>query len=102
MENSFSIVEDRLMYRMPREIDQHVATGICKDIDMMIDAGGIREVIMDFEDTMFMDSSGVGIVIGRSRKLKYMNGKIGVKNLSERMKRIFRVNNLYSLVEEVK
>ena len=99
---NYKIIEDKLFYTMPKEIDQHVATGICQEMDMLIDAGGIRHVIMDFGATTFMDSSGVGIIIGRNRKLKLYNGTISVENLSERMKRIFRVTNLYSLVEEVK
>lgn len=101
MENDFWIEEDELWYSLPKEVDQHVAALICKEIDMMIDAGGIRHLVIDFDKTEFMDSSGVGIIIGRSRKLKYFGGKVRVVNLSNAIKRIFVVTNLFSLVEEV-
>lgn len=101
MNNIYKIEDDILWYSMPKEVDQHVASGICKEMDMFIDAGGIREIVIDFSDTSFMDSSGVGVIIGRSKKLKYINGKVKVTNLSQRIKRIFAVTDLYSLVEEV-
>jgi stage II sporulation protein AA (anti-sigma F factor antagonist) len=46
-----------------------------------------------------MDSSGIGIVIGRCRTLGYYNGKVFVTNVGEHQDKIFRASGVYKIVE---
>ncbi|MGI6269377.1 MAG: anti-sigma factor antagonist [Candidatus Howiella sp.] len=52
------------------EIDHHTAAAIRAEADAAIDAELPEVVILDFRDVTFMDSSGIGLVMGRYRKLK--------------------------------
>ncbi len=52
------------------EIDHHTAAAIREEADAAIDAELPEVLILDFRDVTFMDSSGIGLVMGRYRKLK--------------------------------
>lgn len=106
METKYQVTGDLMVYQMPREVDHHCAGTISAEMDRMIENHGIRRLVLDFSDTDFMDSSGIGLIIGRSRLMRFFQGEINVCHLSERMQRIFGTSGLYKLVgfdrEEVK
>lgn len=100
MELNYCKTTDKVIYNMPQEVDHHKARHISMELDHLIESAGIRNIIFDMKRTTFMDSSGIGIIIGRSRKLKYYDGgSVKVKNMSERIDLIFRSAGLYSIVE---
>ena len=87
-----------LHYIMPKEVDHHVAQSLCKELDLLVDAHQIRELILDFKETEFMDSSGIGVVIGRSKTLGFRSGKVNVMHLGKRIEAIFKASGLYKVV----
>lgn len=100
MEQNYRITGEELLYQMPKEVDHHCAKRISREMDSLIEAFQIKKLILDFEDTVFMDSSGIGVVAGRSRILGYFDGKLYFQNLSGRVERIFRAAGLYQLAQE--
>lgn len=46
-----------------------------------------------------MDSSGIGIIMGRYKLLKAINGKVSVCNLESNVERIFMISGLYKIIE---
>lgn len=95
---SYEVKGQALIYKMPKEIDHHVAGRLCKELDVLIDAHQCKELVLDFKETEFMDSSGIGIVIGRSKNMKFHEGSLSVANMSARMQTIFQSSGLYQLV----
>ena len=87
-----------LHYIMPKEIDHHVAQGLCRELDMLVEIHQIRELVLDFRETEFMDSSGIGVVIGRSKTMGFRNGKVNAVHLSTRIDMIFKATGLYKIV----
>ena len=49
-----------------------------------------------------MDSSGIGVLIGRSRKLGFLGGKVYAQNIGGRVERIFTASGLYQMIDVVK
>lgn len=98
MEHSFQISSQQMRYYMPEELDHHVAEELKQELDELIDTYGIRELILDFSKTEFMDSSGIGVVIGRSRKLNFLGGVTLAANLNERISRLFRASGLHHMI----
>lgn len=99
MQHKYEICNTQMRYYMPQEIDQHIAKDIREFLEQKIMSEQIRELIFDFSETEFMDSSGIGIVIGRCRTLGYYNGKVYVQNIGERIDKIFLAAGLYQMVE---
>ena len=69
------------------------------EADMMIDAYHVKTLIFDFGETEFMDSSGIGVLIGRSKKMSYYGGEVYAQHLNGRVQKIFRVSGLHALIQ---
>ena len=80
MEDSFQVIENYLMVRMPEEIDHHKSVYISKKADDYIMQSGVGNVVFDFEDTKFMDSSGIGLIIGRYKLMARRGGSVAVRS----------------------
>ena len=98
-EKEYEIIGRRLVYYMPKELDQHVAQHLCKELDMLIDAFGIGVLELDFGKTEFMDSSGIGVILGRSKTMQFREGHITACGMNERLLRIFKAAGLQRVVE---
>lgn len=98
-EKKYEIRGQALIYQMPKELDHHVAGQICKELDMLVESFAISELELDFEKTEFMDSSGIGVIIGRSKTMQFRNGKIAVAHMNRRIETIFKSVGLQKLVE---
>ena len=88
-----------LHYIMPKEIDHHVAQGLCKELDMLVESFGIKELELDFSQTEFMDSSGIGVIIGRSKTMQFREGKLTASHMGRRIGMIFQSVGLEKIVE---
>lgn len=100
MECHYEIKGFCLTIYVPKELDHHVAKSIQQDVDSMIDSYGIRTVVFDFANTEFMDSSGIGVILGRCRNLSFFGGKVKAVNLTNsRVQKIFKMAGLYKLIE---
>lgn len=97
-EEQFTVIEDYLCIRMPKEIDHHNADFLSKTADSYIYQGKINHIVFDFADTEFMDSSGIGIIAGRYKKMQCFGGKIYVLNAGMQVKRILLLSGLQKYV----
>lgn len=95
---SYRVDGQVMYYAMPKELDHHVAQTLCKEVDILVDAYQIKELVLDFKDTEFMDSSGIGFVIGRSKTMRFRNGSLKVMHLGQRIDNIFRSTGLHKIV----
>ncbi len=89
----------RLVYEMPQEVDHHVAKDMCREMDRLIEANGITELVLDFGKTEFMDSSGIGVVIGRSKTMGYRGGSVCAIGIGKRVDTILRAAGLYRIIQ---
>ena len=90
--------EGCLLVHAPKELDHHEAAQMREETDRMIAACHVRQLVFDFSRTEFMDSSGIGVIIGRCRTMGYCGGEVFAQNLSGRLQKIFTVSGLHKLV----
>ncbi len=81
------------------EIDHHSAGLIRVSIDEAITRKRPRLLILDFSAVTFMDSSGIGLVMGRYKLMKTVSGRIRVENLSPTAYKVMRLAGLEALGE---
>ncbi|MDE6529942.1 MAG: anti-sigma factor antagonist [Lachnospiraceae bacterium] len=92
-------IEDKyLVIQMPEEIDHHQAVLIRKQADEKIVKGEIQDVIFDFSATRVMDSSGIGMIMGRQRVVSNFGGHIYIANASSRIHDILCAAGLQKIV----
>ena len=97
-EEKYKVIDDYLCVKMPREIDHHKAEMLSKSIDRFILGEKINHVVFDFEDTEFMDSSGIGIIAGRYKKLQYLDGKVYILNAGKQVNKILMLSGIQKYV----
>lgn len=89
----------QLTVRLTEEIDQHCADKIRREIDNEIERYSPRKVIFDFNNISFMDSSGIGMVLGRFKLIKMLDGNLELINLNKNMKRIFDMSGVSKIIK---
>lgn len=89
-----------LIIRVRDELDHHRATLLREEADKKIDKEGAKHIIFDFEGVPFMDSSGIGMVMGRYKKVIFTGGRAFVTGVGPGVDRIFRISGLYKIIEK--
>lgn len=98
----FQVIDHCLVVRLPEEIDHHRAGYLCERADHYIVKDKVEHVVFDFEKTRFMDSSGIGIIMGRYKKISCFGGKVYAIHTDRQVKRILYLAGLDKYVEIVK
>lgn len=91
--------QNQLLAVLDGEIDHHSASLIRVGIDDAIVYRRPETLVMDFGGVTFMDSSGIGLVMGRYKLMKTIGGKIRVENLSASAYRVMKLAGLEKLGE---
>lgn len=94
----FEVIGNCLVIHAGKEIDHHSAACIREQADDCIMKNKVKNVIFDFGKTEFMDSSGIGVIMGRYRMVKNIGGKVGIVDAGERVKRIVLLSGLHKVV----
>lgn len=99
MQIQYQLTEEKLTILMPQEVDHHVARHMSREVDCLIDSWHVRTLVFDFGETEFMDSSGIGVLIGRKKTMDMHGGRVRAVNLSGRAMKIFEKSGLPQIIE---
>ncbi len=97
--------ERTIFVKLPDEIDHHRAGKLAETIDEMIIEKAPEELVFDFSDVSFMDSSGIGLLIGRYRNMKCLGGNVYMQGLSGYMAKLIALSGVEKYIgkyEEIK
>jgi len=83
------------------ELDHSTAASIRSEVDRLIAETNVRKLVFDLSDLEFMDSSGIGLIIGRYKIMAKRAGSVGVTGPKARIDRIFEMAGLYQLVDRL-
>ena len=84
----------QLVLHICEELDHHTAGQISKVVDLQIEKGNVRTLIFDFSGITFMDSSGIGLVMGRYKLMQELNGKVTVRNPPNHIRKVMRLSGI--------
>ena len=84
------------------EIDHHAAADMRMTIDGELERTMPEVLVFDMSGVTFMDSSGVGLVLGRTRTVKQWGGRVRISDPSERAEKILRLSGLGGLIAKRK
>jgi stage II sporulation protein AA (anti-sigma F factor antagonist) len=90
-----------LYLRLKNDLDHRAAQQLRDEVDALLGDASIRRLVLDLKQLRFMDSSGIGFIIGRYKLLSRRGGSVAVVNANQRMDRIFEMAGLYQLVERL-
>ena len=87
-----------LYVKISGEIDHHYSEEIREYIDSRFRQTNCIHIIFDFTDVAFMDSSGIGMLIGRYKNAAMRGGKVVICSINENLKRLFKLSGLNKLM----
>ena len=79
------------------EIDHHCAAGIREETDVQIKQLQPSIFKLNFQNVKFMDSSGIGLIIGRYRAMRLIGGELYIESVPKHLKRIIALSGISSL-----
>ncbi len=97
MEISFEMIDDILICVLSGELDHHSSGQVRDNIDNTYDTFQAKHIILSFEGVAFMDSSGVGLIMGRYNKVRQQHGRIAVAGCSEHISRILDMAGIFTI-----
>ncbi len=83
-----------LVAHIDGELDQHSAGSVRRELDRCLRRTGVVNLVLDFSRLQFMDSSGIGVIIGRYKLVKSLGGDVAVVSASASMDRIITASGL--------
>ena len=98
MNINFIKQDKQLIVEITEEIDHHVVEKIRRKVDDEITRYMPRKTIFDFSRVSFMDSAGIGMLIGRYKMMKLIGGSLEVVNISKTVKRILEMSGINKII----
>lgn len=89
--------ESRATFRLDTEIDHHTAAAIRGEVDKAIREGLPKVVCIDFSAVEFMDSSGIGLIMGRVGVAEEVGARVEITGLSDMQRKLLKMAGLEKL-----
>ena len=100
MESNFYEEDKLLVFKITDEIDDCSVQKIRGKADYEIERYMPKRVVFDFNSVTFMDSAGIGMVIGRYKVISMLGGTLELANMSETVRKIFQMSGVLKIVSE--
>ena len=93
---------DKLTVALSGELDHFSAMSVRRDLDELLSDQVVRHLMLDMSDLKFMDSSGIGVILGRYRILAARGGSVWVRNMNPQINRIFQLSGMGQVIHVAK
>lgn len=98
MNTNYETKDRILLLKITEEIDHYEADKIRNRIDNEITKYMPRRLVFDFKDVTFMDSAGIGMVLGRYKMMHMLGGSVELINISPKLKKIFEMSGVSKII----
>lgn len=102
MESQYLKEDKQLIFKITEDIDECLAQKIRRKLDNEIERYMPKEIIFDFSKVTFMDSAGIGLLIGRYKLANMIGGRVKVANITSSIRKIFEMSGILKIMPEVK
>ena len=100
MQIKFAEYADATVVRLDGELDEHTAAQVRQAVDMAIDMCRQRVFVFDFSKLSFMDSTGIGMLLGRYKKLKALGIEPKIFSPNRQVDKILQMAGIYSIIKK--
>ena len=99
MESKYYNEDKLLILKLTEEIDECTVQKIRRKADYEIERYMPRKVIFDFNSVTFMDSAGIGLIIGRYRIANMLGGTIEITNVTDSIRRVLELSGILKIIK---
>ncbi len=101
MEFKFYEKDKLLVFKITTEIDDFSVQKIRRKVDYEIERYMPKRIVFDFNSVTFMDSAGIGLIIGRYKFAKMLGSTVELANLTSSIRKIFEMSGILRLIPTV-
>ena len=88
----------RLVVKIPKEVDHYFTNEAREEVDRKVQMEDIKILEFDFQETEFMDSSGIGFLMGRYKLMRALNGEVVITHAGQRIKKILMLSGVHKII----
>lgn len=99
MQISFTTQERNLIVTIEGEVDHHTSVEIRERVDREYQRRRARNIIFDFSNIRFMDSSGIGVLMGRYRNVMILGGNVALYGVGDQVDRVLSISGIYKIMK---
>ena len=99
MECTYVPTTKALTLKITEEIDEHTTEKLRRKIDNEISRFMPRKVIFDFSNVVFMDSAGIGMLLGRYKLVRMLGGELEIINVNRQIKKLFEMSGILKIIK---
>ncbi len=101
MNPQFTYFNNTLYVGLSGDVDEHASRTLRSRIDDEISSARPKIVVLDFSKVGFVDSTGLGLIFGRYKKLAGMGAELVVANVPALVDKVFRASGVYSVCPKI-
>ncbi len=101
MQINARVIQDTLYLSLCGELDENSAGYVREVMDKQLFNTLCKQVILDLSELDFMDSTGIGVIIGRYKKMKERNIPIFISNPSSHVDKILKMTAIYEIMPKI-
>lgn len=96
---TYEAEENTLIIHLPKEVDHHNCRNLKNEIELLLAENYVNKIVVDFTNTYFMDSSGIGVLINSHKQMDRSNGRLVIYGAGTQISRILKIGGILGLVQ---
>ena len=88
-----------LLVKVKGELDHHLAAKVKEEVDNKMRSSNAINIIFDFSELTFMDSSGIGVIMGRYKKVRTLGGRVVASGVNAQILRILEMSAVDKIIK---
>ncbi|RXT13837.1 anti-sigma F factor antagonist [Ammoniphilus sp. CFH 90114] len=93
------VLSNVLIVRLSGELDHHTAENLKQQMEEKILKGNVQNIVLSLEHLHFMDSSGLGVILGRYKQITSRGGEMVVCSINPLIYRLFELSGLFKIIK---
>lgn len=99
-EIKLKVINNTLIVKFIGDVDNLVCNTYKNKLETIINENKYKEVIMDFSNVTFIDSSGIGLILARYNQIKKYNGALYVSGVNKQVEKIFNIGGIFTIINK--
>lgn len=90
---------EAIIVRLAGELDHHTATTLKSRLEQAIESGSCKHIIFNLKALQFMDSSGIGVILGRYKQIAGKGGRMIICEMNPSLQRLFEMSGMLKIMK---
>ncbi len=95
----YELVGRNLVIHLPEELDHHSCQTLRQDTEQCLENYDIARIVLDFSAVSFMDSTGIGVILGRYKRMRERGGDVALYGAGRRIRKLIRMSGIEKLAQ---